>query len=138
MRGLGELESAIMDRLWARADAVTVRDVLEDLNSDPDRDRRLAYTTVMTVMDNLHRKGMLSRETTGRAYRYAAVQARDEHAADLIATLLNDVDDRTVPLLRFVERLTPAELRKLRKALDPAARPRRSSRPETRRRGTGA
>ena len=60
---LGKLEKLIMDRLWSRDHPVAVREVLEDLQ----RERTLAYTTVMTVMDNLHRKGVLPRETDGRA-----------------------------------------------------------------------
>jgi predicted transcriptional regulator len=136
MRQLGELEATIMERVWAGEGPVTVREVLDDLNADTSRGRRLAYTTVMTVMDNLHRKGMLSRETVGRAYRYTAVSSQEEHAADLIAAVLSDVDDRTAPLLRFVERLTPAEVKRLRAALEPGIR-RRNSRDTTRRRASG-
>lgn len=58
MRRLGELEAVIMDRLWSWARPVTVREVLEDLQ----RSRTIAYTTVMTVMDNLYKKGILARE----------------------------------------------------------------------------
>ncbi len=45
-----------------------VREMVEDLHND----RALAYTTVMTVMENLHRKGWLRRERDGRAWRYRA------------------------------------------------------------------
>jgi predicted transcriptional regulator len=119
-----------MDRLWSWEHPATVRDVFDDLNTDPGRDRRLAYTTVLTVLDNLYRKGIVSRELVGRAHRYTPSRSREEHAADLIAMLLSDTEDRTTPLLRFVERLTPAEVRTLRKALDTAASPRRPSRPK--------
>ena len=51
MRQLGDLEAAVMDRIWRRNRPVLVRDILDDLNTD----RTLAYTTVMTVMDKLHR-----------------------------------------------------------------------------------
>jgi len=70
------------------------------------------------VMDNLHRKGMLSREQEGRAYRYSTVRSRSEHTAELIASVLAESEDRTVPLLRFVERLRPDELARLRASLD--------------------
>ena len=53
MRQFGELEAVIMDRLWDWGRPVLVREVLDDLR----KDRSLAYTTVMTVMENLHRKG---------------------------------------------------------------------------------
>src|SRR5206468_2997778 len=60
MRRFGELEAVIMDRLWERGRPALVREMVEDLRED----RALAYTTVMTVMDNLYRKGWLRR---GRA-----------------------------------------------------------------------
>ena len=63
MRRFGELEAVIMDRLWQRGSPALVRDVVEDLQ----RDRTVAYTTVMTVMENLHRKGWLRRDRDGRA-----------------------------------------------------------------------
>ncbi|WNB84758.1 BlaI/MecI/CopY family transcriptional regulator [Cellulomonas sp. ATA003] len=67
MPKLGQLEAVVMNKLWGYGRAAAVREVLEDLQ----RDRNVAYTTVMTVMDNLHRKGLLTREMQGRAYRYS-------------------------------------------------------------------
>ncbi|WP_411284010.1 BlaI/MecI/CopY family transcriptional regulator [Lapillicoccus sp.] len=113
-RQLGELEAVVMDRLWTWERPTTVREVLDDLIED----RKLAYTTVMTVMDNLHRKGVLSREPDGRAYRYSPVRTRADHTADLIASVLSTSDDRTAPLLRFVEQMDPDELARLRAALE--------------------
>jgi predicted transcriptional regulator len=66
VRQFGELEAVIMDRLWQSGRPVLVREVLDDLR----KDRPLAYTTVMTVMENLHRKGWLRRHRDGRAWRY--------------------------------------------------------------------
>ena len=60
MRQFGELEAVIMDRLWEWGRPALVREVLDDLR----KDRPLAYTTVMTVMENLHRKGWLRRHGT--------------------------------------------------------------------------
>ncbi|WP_245236476.1 BlaI/MecI/CopY family transcriptional regulator, partial [Streptomyces roseus] len=71
-RPLGELEDAVMTRVWQWNRPVTVREVLEDLQQE----RSIAYTTVMTVMDNLHQKGWVRREAEGRAYRYTAVSTR--------------------------------------------------------------
>ena len=105
-----------MDRLWQWQRPATIREVVADLSSE----RKLAYTTVQTVMDNLHRKGVVSREPFGRAYRYTPVQDRAQYSAGLIASVLAGSDDRTVPLLRFVEELTAEELRRLRSALDAA------------------
>lgn len=119
MRQLGDLEAVVMNRLWAWQRSATVREVLEDVNSE----RKLAYTTVQTVMDNLQRKGLLAREVHGRAYRYVAVRTKAEHAADLIASVLADSDDRTAPLLRFVENMTAPEVARLRESLDAAHTP---------------
>src|SRR5258705_13232869 len=66
MRRFGELEAVIMARLWERGRPTLVREMVEDLRDD----RPLAYTTVMTVMDNLYRKGWLRRGRGGRARRY--------------------------------------------------------------------
>ena len=122
-----------MDRLWAWDHPATVREVLDDLS----RDRKLAYTTVMTVMDNLHRKGVLTREAAGRAYRYTAARSRAEHNAELIAAVLANADDRTAPLLRFVEQMTPAEVTRLRAALDRERAPTSRSADRRRPRRTG-
>lgn len=131
MRQLGELEAAVMDRLWAWARPATVREVLDDLNQD----RQLAYTTVMTVMDNLYRKGLLSRVADGRAYRYSTTQSRAEHSANLIAAVLADADDRTAPLLRFVDQMSPAEVERLRASLEAGRDDRLGSRTDGRHRG---
>ncbi len=116
MRQLGDLEAAIMDRLWSWQHPATVREVLEDLR----KSRSIAYTTVMTVMDTLHRKGILRRELDGRAYRYQAVRSREEHTAQLMQSVLANSIDRTGTLVRFFEQMSPAEATTLRKALDAA------------------
>ena len=77
---MGELEDAVMTRVWQWNRPVTVREVLEDLQQE----RSIAYTTVMTVMDNLHQKGWVRREVDGRAYRYTAVSTRAAYAAALM------------------------------------------------------
>src|SRR4051812_4313171 len=78
VRGFGELEAAIMNRLWTRQEPATVREILDDLRGD----REFAYTTVMTVLDNLHRKGWLTRQLDGRAYRYQPVSTKQEYSAE--------------------------------------------------------
>ncbi len=120
-RQLGELEAEVMDRLWTWQHPATVREVLDDLVPA----RKLAYTTVMTVMDNLHRKGLLSREQDGRAYRYSPVHTRADHAAELIASAVATSEDRTAPLLRFVEQMDADEVRVLRASLERLSTPHR-------------
>ncbi|MGI9157398.1 MAG: BlaI/MecI/CopY family transcriptional regulator [Marmoricola sp.] len=99
MRQLGQLEAVVMARVWSADDPVLVREVLEDIQ----RGRDIAYTTVMTVMDNLHRKGVLSRERDGRAYRSRAVRSREEHTADLMEEVFATTGDKTVTLMHFVQ-----------------------------------
>lgn len=113
MRGLGQLEATVMERVWNAADPMTVRAVLESLQQD----RQIAYTTVMTVMDNLHSKGFLTRERTGRAYAYRAARPREEYEAGLMEDVLAGSADRTATLLHFVEKISPDELAELRALL---------------------
>lgn len=113
MRPFGELESAVMEQLWSAGEPLTVRDVLSRLDREPP----LAYTTVMTVMDNLHRKGFLDRERAGRAFRYWPPKDRAEHTAELMRELLDNSGDASVTLLRFVDHMSPAELSRLKRAL---------------------
>lgn len=70
-RPLGPLEQRILDALWVRGSA-TVRELLE--NNHPN----LAYTTLMTTLDRLFKKGLLSRSEEGRAFRYAPRLSREE------------------------------------------------------------
>ncbi|MGB3828625.1 MAG: BlaI/MecI/CopY family transcriptional regulator [Ornithinimicrobium sp.] len=114
MRQLGQLEAVIMDRLWAYGDPVPVRQVLEDLR----RERRIAYTTVMTVMDNLHRKGFLTREMSDRAYQYQPAKTREQHHAAVMGEVLADSSDRAATLLHFLEQMPPGEVIRLREALE--------------------
>lgn len=122
MRGFGELEAKIMDRLWSREEPATVRQVLEELRSDR---RVIAYTTVMTVMDNLHTKGYVRRELDGRAYRYWPSESREHYVADLMRDALTTSTDQAATLLQFTEQLSEDESLALRTALRKIARRRR-------------
>ena len=113
MRAFGELEAVVMDHIWSSDEPLTVREVLSLLERQPP----LAYTTVLTVMDNLHRKGHLQRERAGRAFRYWPSKDRAAHTADLMLELLGDSGDQSVTLLKFVGQMSPAEVARLRRAL---------------------
>lgn len=105
-----------MELMWARQDAAAVREVLDALTvGDPDR--QFAYTTVMTVMDNLHRKGWLVRELDGRAFRYQPTAPREDYIAELMRDALSGSDDHAAVMLRFTERLTDEQSHALRAAL---------------------
>ena len=107
-----------MQELWTRGHPVTVRDVLDALSPA----RKLAYTTVMTVMDNLHRKGQLTREMVGRAWLYRPVRTRAEHAAVLLQHVLEEAEDRQEVLMHFVADLDPDSVAQLRSAVEAARR----------------
>ncbi|WP_202235340.1 BlaI/MecI/CopY family transcriptional regulator [Actinacidiphila reveromycinica] len=112
-RPLGELEDAVMTRVWEWNRAVTVREVLEDLS----RDRSIAYTTVMTVMDNLRQKGWLRREAEGRAYRYEAVSTRAAYSAALMNEAWAASDNPAEALVHFFGMMTPEQREAVRDAL---------------------
>ena len=116
MRQFGELEAVIMDRLWDQGRPMLVREMVEDLHGD----RPLAYTTVMTVMENLHRKGWLRRERDGRAWRYEPTGSRSGYTASLMTDALATSPDRRTALAHFVLQMSPHDAALLREALDQA------------------
>jgi len=121
VRGFGELEAVIMDRLWTWGEAATVRAVVDDLVGE----REIAYTTVMTVMDNLYRKGWLERERQGKAWLYEPTLSREEYSARLMREALDDSGDRETAFAHFVEQMSDEESQTLRVALRRLARRRR-------------
>ncbi len=102
---LAPLEERLLEALWERGHA-TVRDLL---NSDGPC-QHLAYTTVMTTLDRLFKKNLLSREAEGRAFRYAPRFTREElHrevAGEAFRQLLDASPASSLPLSYLVEILT--------------------------------
>lgn len=103
-----------MTRVWKWNRPVTVREVLEDLQQE----RSIAYTTVMTVLDNLHQKGWVRREAEGRAYRYEAVSTRAAYAAALMNDAWSQSDNPAAALVAFFGMMSPPQ----REALSDAVR----------------
>lgn len=116
----GELEQAVLEALWALDTAAadgrrgaSGREVHEAL-----RDRDLAYTTVMTVLDRLARKDLLVREREGRAFRYVPRQSRAELTAEVMREALDGTGaDRHQALVSFVGEASAEDLAALRQAL---------------------
>jgi predicted transcriptional regulator len=77
----GSLERRVMDVVWDRGES-SVRDVHVALGD------ALAYTTVMTTLDRLFRKGVLRRRKLGRAFLYAAAAPREEMRRSLLAEVV--------------------------------------------------
>ena len=78
--GIGSLEADILAIVWDDKQA-TVRDVYETLREQ----RQIAYTTVMTVMNNLVKKGLLSQDRAAIAYVYKPAIPGDEVADTILA-----------------------------------------------------
>jgi BlaI family transcriptional regulator, penicillinase repressor len=75
---LHELEAEVMEEVWAQGEA-SVRSVMEALNKQTPKER--AYTTYMTIMSRLHKKGALERRRDGKTDFYTAVYDRDQYMA---------------------------------------------------------
>jgi predicted transcriptional regulator len=116
--GFGDLEAVIMHLVWDRDDAVTVRELFDQLRQE----RAIAYTTVMSTMDNLHRKGWLDRVKDGKAYRYTATASREEYSARLMREALAGGGDTEAVLSHFVAQMDGAESSALRAVVRRLAR----------------
>lgn len=104
-RPFGDLEASVMELLWDAHQPLLVREVVNLMRPQ----RVLAYTTIMTVLDNLHRKGWLDRVRDGRAWRYSPVLGRQAYTANLMREALAVSDDRAGVLARFVEEMDPQD-----------------------------
>lgn len=106
-----------MDVLWDLPDGedITVREVHTTLSGTRD----VAYTTVMTVMDRLARKGTVLQHKAGRAYRYQPASSRAEMTADMMRGTLSSLGsgERGPALVAFVEEASAEELDALRQAI---------------------
>jgi predicted transcriptional regulator len=118
---LGKLESELMERIWERGE-ISVRDLHAEIGS------RLAYTTIMTTLDRLYKKGLLSREKRGKAFYYVAVMGRDEYQArqteHLLALALQGSNDSHAVLSSFIDVVSEADQKMLDK-LDELVRAKR-------------
>ncbi len=91
---------------------MTVRAVVDAL-----ADRGLAYTTVMTVLDRLAKKGMAERTRSGRAWLYTAAASQEAYVAELMVAALAKAGRPRDALVRFARSISPAEAAALRDAL---------------------
>jgi predicted transcriptional regulator len=100
---LGPFEQQLLRELWSRGSA-TVREMVDDTGIHQ------AYTTVMTTMDRLFKKGLLDRVAEGRAFRYTPRLSSEElqrgRALDGIRQLLGSNDTSALPLSYLVEALS--------------------------------
>ena len=107
---LGPLEERVLDALWQRGTA-TVRELADDACHN------LAYTTVMTTLDRLFKKNVLSRTVEGRAFRYSPRLTREEFhreaAGEAFRQMLDASPSSSLPLSHLVEILTERDIQLL-------------------------
>jgi predicted transcriptional regulator len=113
-RAFGELEQQVLSVLWASDGPLIPREVQERLADPP------AYTTVMTILDRLQRKGVATRTTRGRAFAYAAVVSESAVAAQHARALLANGHDRRAVLQGFVDVLSEDDSEELQRLLHEA------------------
>lgn len=127
LHGLGSLEREVLQAVWhlRRASVRAVREALK---------ARVAYTTTMTVLDRLYKKGLLDRAREGRAYMYSAAASPDQlqssvamgllrrllgrgrdAAAPVLSSLVDTVGDRDHQLLDELDRLVREKRRTLKR-----------------------
>lgn len=111
-RSTGELEESVLQYLWAVCEPSTTADVHAAIAPD------LAYTTVMTVLSRLFKKGLLERERHGRAYAYRPVEGEAIHRAEQMHEHLGAAGDKHAVLSSFIDSLTADEATELRELLD--------------------
>ena len=120
---LGDLERVVMEHLWEAStrraapsfEGATVREVHDRFEGE----REIAYTTVMTVLDRLAKKDLVTRERDGRAWRYFPADTREALTAQTMLRTLDDMDvtDRRTALLHFLDGATTDELADIKAAL---------------------
>lgn len=113
-RAMGALEAEVLGHLWAMGRPASPGEVLEAMG------RELAYSSVMTILVRLWRKGLVERERRGRAYVYSPLVSEAELTASRMRATLDRTGDREAALSRFVGTLDKREERVLRRVLGDA------------------
>lgn len=106
----GDLQQEVMDAVWKLGEAT-----VEDVRAQQGADRRLAYTTIQTVLNRLAARGLLSRTLAGRAFVYRPRLEQSEYLARSIVERLAGAspDVRRAALVNLVDDLPPSELDEL-------------------------
>ncbi len=110
---LGKLESEIMEIVWRKGCQVSIRDIYAEIQAN----RKIAYTTVMTVMGRLAAKNLLQKWPVGNTYYFLPAVTRDEFTRSVVGkvmdSLLDDFADAT--LAHFVQRVQKDDRETIRK-----------------------
>ena len=118
---LGDLEAVVLASLWEGGELSTPQ-VFEQVGVP----RRLAYTTILTILQRLHRKGLVTRQAAGKSHVYAPALSRDqfsERRAEVLAAAMVKLGSAGVSaFLSEASRLDPEFLAELRAQLKDAER----------------
>lgn len=125
---LGHLESQLMERIWARGE-ISVHDLHAEFAP------RLAYTTIMTTLDRLYKKGLLNRRKVGKPYLYEAKLTENEYHERLtqhfFGMVMHDGKHRNVVLSGFVDAVSETDRQMLEKLEELVKAKRRALRNQT-------
>lgn len=112
---LGKLEREVMEECWRRGET-SVREMCRAF------DERMAYTTLMTTLDRLHKKGLLARRKDGRAFLYSPSVSPEQFkqgvAEDIIQGLLGQGTEAVEPVLACIVEAISERDRDLLEELD--------------------
>lgn len=109
----GALESMVLEVLWDDGGWL----IPGEVHTAVGRNRRLAYTTIMTTMSRLWEKGRLDRRRRGRAFEYRPTLDRTEFAASRMNEFLGAAGDSRAALAHFVSAMASDDVAELRRVL---------------------
>ncbi|MBB3125703.1 putative transcriptional regulator [Paenibacillus rhizosphaerae] len=117
-RFFGPLEAKIMDVIWSRLEAVTIKEV----NAKISEDKPMSFNTIMTVMNRLVDKGVLQKKLQGKSYVYSPVltkeQFLEEQSKELSYDLVKEFGSRAVAhMIDAMEQVDPDLLDQLEKQI---------------------
>ena len=119
MHTLGELERTVLELLWESPEPLSAYELQDRLAaSGTDSTKKLAPTTILTVLSRLEKKNFVARERSSRPHRYRAEGSREDHMAELMHQVLGGASDRVAVLERFIGQASPGETDALRRLLD--------------------
>ncbi len=115
---LGELESGIMEIVWHQKSTISVKDVTEVLS----KKRRIAYTTVMTIMARLVDKGVLVRRLSGTSYLYKPKVSKEQFIAKAVHGIFSSAvsalgEEVLAHFIKEVQKINPKKRQQLLKIL---------------------
>lgn len=118
-RILGELEKEIMEVVWISSKPVAVKEVLDNLQNK----RKIAYTTVMTIMVRLVDKGVLTRKLASSSYLYEPKLSQEKFIAQSVHNIFTSVistfgREAAAHFIKEIQKLNPQKRKELLKILD--------------------